>query len=448
MCYDRCGTKAHSYEYVSAEITKRNGTLLSTEYINSEIPLLVRCNVCLNIWKPLLYNVQAGKWCRKCDRIRKFGLAPEYVMSEIEHRGGLLISEACTFRQDRIKIRCLSCQTEWSPTFQRVLLGQWCPSCASNGKYTHEQVRKEIEKRGGILISKEYLGINNKIDIRCSSCLIDWSPTFGSVLSGHWCPACSKLRMADSLRHTFEFVNLEISKRGGELLSTKYVNNREPLRVKCLKCSNIWLPRFANIMSGEWCPTCGGKKKHSYDFIRYEIENRGGHLKSTRYIGSDKSLSIECDTCHHLFSMSYDSIKQGSWCPYCSESKPQRLLFGIIESLFEGLEVCNGYNRFDWLKVDRIGHRQEIDIFVPALKLAIEYDGQQHFKPISVFGGEKSFADTRRRDRKKTRRIRQHPEDVAFFIRFNYKQKITKKFVIDKLIAAGVKLARKEEDNE
>ena len=34
------------------------------------------------------------------------------------------------------------------------------------------------------------------------------------------------------------------------------------------------------------------------------------------------------------------------------------------------------------------------DFYLPQYNLIIEYDGEQHFKPISVFGGEDAFWTT------------------------------------------------------
>ena len=44
---------------------------------------------------------------------------------------------------------------------------------------------------------------------------------------------------------------------------------------------------------------------------------------------------------------------------------------------------------------------QSIDIHVPELGLAIEYQGQQHYEPIALFGGQEGFDLTRARDEKK-----------------------------------------------
>ena len=45
--------------------------------------------------------------------------------------------------------------------------------------------------------------------------------------------------------------------------------------------------------------------------------------------------------------------------------------------------------------------RQHLDIFIPEIKLAIEYMGEQHFIPISFFGGLESFKRRQYLDKRK-----------------------------------------------
>lgn len=46
---------------------------------------------------------------------------------------------------------------------------------------------------------------------------------------------------------------------------------------------------------------------------------------------------------------------------------------------------------------------QHLDIYLPAHKVAIEYQGEQHYKPIDIFGGAEGLEATVRRDRTKRR---------------------------------------------
>lgn len=51
---------------------------------------------------------------------------------------------------------------------------------------------------------------------------------------------------------------------------------------------------------------------------------------------------------------------------------------------------------------------QSIDIHVPELNLAIEYQGQQHYEPIALFGGQEGFDLTCARDEKKRALLARH----------------------------------------
>ena len=44
---------------------------------------------------------------------------------------------------------------------------------------------------------------------------------------------------------------------------------------------------------------------------------------------------------------------------------------------------------------------QSFDIFLPTQNIAIEYQGEQHYKSLEIFGGEEGFAETKRRDEQK-----------------------------------------------
>ncbi len=66
-------------------------------------------------------------------------------------------------------------------------------------------------------------------------------------------------------------------------------------------------------------------------------------------------------------------------------------LYGVIRELFPDQRVLREASP-DWLG------RMRIDIYLPELKLAIEHQGEQHFRPIPMFGGEKAHAKVVERD--------------------------------------------------
>ena len=80
----------------------------------------------------------------------------------------------------------------------------------------------------------------------------------------------------------------------------------------------------------------------------------------------------------------------------------------------------------------------ELDIYIPDLKLAIEYDGIQHFKPIEFWGGKEAFEKQQQRDQLKNKLISEHPEDVKIFIRIPYTESIIKENIQRILFDSGV----------
>jgi len=63
-------------------------------------------------------------------------------------------------------------------------------------------------------------------------------------------------------------------------------------------------------------------------------------------------------------------------------------------------EIFPNFRIIAHAKPDFLG-LQHLDIFFPELDLAIEYQGVQHNKPVSIFGGEKTFELTKERDARK-----------------------------------------------
>lgn len=72
----------------------------------------------------------------------------------------------------------------------------------------------------------------------------------------------------------------------------------------------------------------------------------------------------------------------------------ERVLFRQIESAFTDLKVQQHASP------SFLG-RQHYDVYLPDLKVALEYQGEQHFRPIDFFGGEEGFLATQERDRRK-----------------------------------------------
>lgn len=73
---------------------------------------------------------------------------------------------------------------------------------------------------------------------------------------------------------------------------------------------------------------------------------------------------------------------------------------------------------------------QRLDIFIPGLKLAIEYQGRQHYEPVQFFGGENGFSLTQSRDKRKADLCAKNGVTLIYF---RYDEEINRKMLETRL---------------
>jgi hypothetical protein len=79
----------------------------------------------------------------------------------------------------------------------------------------------------------------------------------------------------------------------------------------------------------------------------------------------------------------------------------ETLLSMLMQRIAPG-EVMLRHHRPAWLE------GLELDIFLPGMSLGIEYQGQQHFRPIKAWGGPRALAEVQTRDARKADLCRVH----------------------------------------
>ena len=86
------------------------------------------------------------------------------------------------------------------------------------------------------------------------------------------------------------------------------------------KCAHghIWIQTFSEIRRGRWCRKCSGiKQANGIDACtKLAIQNKGKCLSAV-YTTALTKYQWECSKGHH-FSMTYNNVQQGTWCPLCN----------------------------------------------------------------------------------------------------------------------------------
>lgn len=311
-------------------------------------------------------------------------------------------------------------------------------------KLTIEDCRESASKMGGKCLSTEYVDIFHKMTWMCSEGHI-WEARYTQIRNkNHWCIECTGRKIID-----INMCKAFAEDKAGSCLSTVYTNARSNMIWQC-ECWYIWETTADKILNrGDWCPKCRYIRmsekmilKNGLEIAQEVAANNGGKCLSKKYTKGTVKISWQCNK-GHVFDMRLGNAQRGQWCPLCQRGKNQNKLAKIIENITK-CEVLQNYKGFVWLRNKKTKGIQEIDIWVPQLKLAIEYDGQQHFYPVTFGGMSKEEAKIRfkraqQNDKRKNRLMKKNVNDIFCFVRFNYKEKITKEYVISKLIKSGLR---------
>lgn len=123
----------------------------------------------------------------------------------------------------------------------------------------------------------------------------------------------------------------------------------------------------------------------------------------------------------------YDQIERGTYSKPSSKWKTEELVLKTVSKLYGKYGVVSQY-RPAFLKSDT--GSMSYDVYICGLRIAIEYQGKQHFEPVDFFGGEVSHEKQVERDRLK----RQLSADNGVrLIYVNYWEDITPSLIREKI---------------
>lgn len=142
---------------------------------------------------------------------------------------------------------------------------------------------------------------------------------------------------------------------------------------------HVWNSTVANRSSGNGCPYCSGKKllkgfndlKTLFPYIATEWSADNIKQPEDYTAGSHMKVKWKCSKCGNTWTAQIKERTYGhTGCPKCTHyfktSAPEQAIFFYVKKCFPG--AINSY------KDESIGNR-EIDIYIPSIKLGIEYDG-------------------------------------------------------------------------
>lgn len=238
---------------------------------------------------------------------------------------------------------------------------------------TEEFNRRVNDKHGDKFdLSKVvYTGMRDCVEVTCNECRHSYS-TKARVLLDSNCPQCARniLKGRGGLEH---FIDRSKSQHGDKYGYGKvvYKNNATPVVINCPHHGDFTQLPTVHYRSG--CHSCGrdknfyGKKKFSD--MATDLHNGKYTYDNVEYIGSATKVDITCDK-HGDFKQMPCRHLQGEGCPKCAfsntSSKGQLEIYEYIKSITDTPIELN---------VTNVIGRKHLDIYLPKLKIAIEYNG-------------------------------------------------------------------------
>lgn len=265
---------------------------------------------------------------------------------------------------------CIICPKhgEFFQTPHRHLMGDKCPKCSQKAKLTTNEFIKRAKKVHGDKYDyskTNYSNMNTKI---CITCPIhgDFTQIASAHLHGNGCPKCGSISTGDKKRMSKE----NFVKKANEI----------------------------------------HKNKYNYD--------------KSEYSASIVPITITCPL-HGDFKQTPHKHLQGHGCPICG-SKNNLTEIRFFEALKKEFKNVEYQKTFPFL-ANKSGV-QKIDFYLPEYNVGIELNGRQHYMPIDVWGAEKMFLLTRKRDIEKYNKCKENKIKIFYFTPPSMKQYISDYF--------------------
>lgn len=356
---------------------------LTEQYINNHTQMEWQCDVG-HIWKTTWTSIQSGKWCHYCTHHAKPTI--EYINNfiEMKHPGGKCLDMNYIDAHAKMNWQCQFGHI-WKASWNKVYnCEHWCHVCSNQVKITISEIIQFISDKhpGGSCLSNKYINENIKMKWQCEFEHI-WLASWNSIRwQDSWCPHCSP-----TAKPTLEEIQIFIEKNnpGGKCLDSIYINSSVQMNWKCV-CGHTWNTCWSSIYSGTWCPKCANQISPTIEDIQnfLNIYRPGGKCLDKIYINNHTKMKWECRFGHVWEARWQNIYNNKTWCPECSKGLGERCCRFAFEQLFE-LPFKTAKPK--WLKNPKTNGTLELDGFNEYLKIAFEYQGNQHFKIIEKFGG-------------------------------------------------------------
>ena len=200
----------------------------------------------------------------------------------------------------------------------------------------------------------------------------------------------------------------KIHKNKYDYSKVNYINSHTKVCIICPEHGEFKMLPY-NHIKGHGCQKCVGKNKTTEDFIK-EASLKHNNIYSyekTVYSGAFKKLIIICPQHGEFLQTAHDHLT-GRGCPICKQSKIENDVTLILKKNNINFE---SQKNFEWLFYKK---QLYLDFYLPDYNIAIECQGEQHYKNVKYFGGESGLIKRIKRDNRKKELCEQNGIKIVY----------------------------------
>jgi hypothetical protein len=347
--------------------------------------------------------------CTKCNKL--YRRTPEEFIKDIYSVNpdiDILSTEPIKNVRQVITVKCKKCGRIDDKPVKKILEGNKCIECKSdkqiayynrekspnlNKTLSQDAFKEKLKERKSenFEVLDEYKGYDNPIRFYHKVCGNEFTSTPRRLLKIKYdkCPCCPGFIK----KRTYEELLEEIKTRRGDefiLKTDHYENNKQKMVFYHSKCKQEFEMRIDCFLRGDPCPKC--QKIYGNEILPDEYIDKVKEMYGDEYEivafqrGNTKKKVTVMHHCtdNRTFTFSTyasDFLHKGRKCPRCFSanhvSTAEKEIVDFLRRIYNGevVESCRTI----------LDNNQEIDIYIPEFKLAIEYDGLYYhsdlFKP-------------------------------------------------------------------
>lgn len=273
------------------------------------------------------------------------------------------------------------------------LRGANCKACSIEHKskercYTTEyfiEQAKSVHENKYSYEHTVYQKCNIKVIITCPI-HGDFEQTPTCHLQGQGCPKCGEINRCDAHRTKWEDLLNRFKEIHGDKFEydqNGYRSINDKIKIFCKKHKFWFDQQITHHLDGRGCPVCNGGRKWTTEmFILKARDIHGDKYDYSKvcYKTKEDRVEIVCPKHGSFWQRAHDHIC-GCGCPRCRPFRTQERIYSFLKNTFPN-ECWLWEASPDWLGTQRF------DVYCERINLAIEYNGEQHYFPVEVFGGE------------------------------------------------------------